>query len=523
MRALIAFLLVFGLTLPAHAKWYEASSDHFVIYADDSEDDVRTFAENLEKYHEAMEYVTQWEMEKPSPSNRVTIFVVGSERDLQRLYGEGGRNVGGFYTPRAGGSKAFVQDIQMKDGYPHFSTVILLHEYAHHFLISQSRFAMPRWLSEGAAEFFAATSFNSDGGVSLGRPAQHRAGELALSWRMPIEDLLEPDMEKEGLHRGFYGKAWGLYHLLVFSQERAGQLRDYRRRMAEGAGSLDAAQEAFGDLDQLETDLRNYLRQRRMYNFALGPERIPIGTVRIRELPEGEAEMMPIRIRSQRGVDAETAAEVLVDARKVAVKYPEDAGVLTALAEAEYDAGNDTEAIAAADAAIALDPGRANAYVQKGYALFRMAYEAEDTDTAFREAMKPFTALNAIENDHPLPLIYYYRSFAERGAEPNATARAALERAAELAPFDQSLWMNVAMMQATNGEIAKARASLQPVASAPHGRRAAKAAKAMLDALQTWEEGTPFDPSDPAYHPQLDEETADDAEGAGAGAEEETD
>mgnify|MGYP006200143097 CR=1 FL=1 len=28
--------------------------------------------------------------------------------------------------------------------------------------------------------------------------------------------------------------------------------------------------------------------------------------------------------------------------------------------------------------------------------------------------MKPFKALNAIENDHPLPLIYHYRSFAER-------------------------------------------------------------------------------------------------------------
>jgi hypothetical protein len=36
---------------PAHAAWHEASSDHFVIYADDSERDITTFAQQLEKYH----------------------------------------------------------------------------------------------------------------------------------------------------------------------------------------------------------------------------------------------------------------------------------------------------------------------------------------------------------------------------------------------------------------------------------------------------------------------------------------
>ena len=146
---LLATLFIFAS--PVQAKWHRASSEHFVIYADDSEDDVREFAENLEKYHAAMEVVTGREVATPSPSNRVTIFAVGSQRDIRRLAGSVEDNVAGFYVPRAGASRAFVQDIRNKSGYPDFSTVVLLHEYAHHFLISSSRYAMPRWLSEGAA------------------------------------------------------------------------------------------------------------------------------------------------------------------------------------------------------------------------------------------------------------------------------------------------------------------------------------------------------------------------------------
>ena len=66
--------------------------------------------------------------------------------------------------------------------------------------------------------------------------------------------------------------------------------------------------------------------------------------------------MMPVIIRSRRGVDDEGAKAVLTDARAIASRFPKDPAVLSALAEAEHDAGNDKEAIAAADAALADDP-----------------------------------------------------------------------------------------------------------------------------------------------------------------------
>ena len=497
LRSIALLIGLLCLPTPAWAEWYEATSDHFVIYADDREKDVREFAENLERYHSALNYLNNQAGEKPTPSNRVTIFVVGKQRDIRELAGTDNRNIAGFYIPRAGGSKAFVQDIRFTNGQPDFSLIVLLHEYAHHYFIANSSFAMPRWQSEGSAEFFASAMFGKDGSVSVGRIAYHRFGELRFADEVTLEELLDHELyerNKSKKYDSFYGRSWLLYHHLVFSPARTGQLRQYQLNIRNGMSSPDAARAAFGDLKQLERDLEIYQKQRSWTVFKLDPDKITTGPITLRALSEGEAAMMPVRIRSQRGVNAEQAAEVLIDARKVAALFPDDPGVLTALAEAEFDAGNDAAAIIAADKAIAADPARKNAYVQKGYALFRMAENADDQEAAFKQAMVPFTTLNKLENDHPLPLIYYYRSYAQRSIEPPVQAKRALIRASELAPFDKGLRFQAAMLHALDGRISVARSSLKSLANDPHGGRGAQIASRMLAALDKSEEGKPFRP-----------------------------
>lgn len=492
-RGLVAALAL-ALAHPALAAWHEASSDHFVIYADDKPANLKRYAENLERYHAAMAMLLGREIDKPSPSNRVVIYAVGSQKDIRALSNGGSKNIAGFYIPRAGGSRAFVQNLANEnDGdYPSFSTIVLLHEYAHHFLMSSSNFAMPRWLNEGSAEFFAATSFGKDGSVKMGRAAQHRVGELMYGDTLTVRNLLEANERRSGTGRGensFYGYSWLLYHYLTFRKDRAGQLREYQQAMVQGMSSLEAGEAAFGDLAKLNNEVRAYLRGGKTMTFVIPADRFAIGAVNVRALPAGEAEIMDVAIRSQRGVGAEQAAELVAEARAIAARYPDDAGVLTALAEAEYDAGNDAAAIDAATRALALDPQRANAYVQKGYALFRQAAKAENRAAAYVKAMEPFGQLNALENDHPIPLIYYYRSYVGRGAKPPENARAALERASQLAPFDTGLKFNVALMLLGEGKIELARAFLQPVAVNPHGGRMANNAQQLIEKLAGLPEG----------------------------------
>lgn len=486
MRIFALFLAPLALPSAACAAWLEASSEHFVVYADDSEKDIERFSRQLESYHKAMEIITRVETGTLSPSNRVTVFVVRNEREVRRLFGEDSRYIGGFYVPRAGGSLAIIPSVRARSRNIHHSMIVLLHEYAHHFLISNSRIPQPRWVSEGGAEFFASAEFERDGGMSLGRPAAHRAGELWYAREVKAEELLDPDAyekRRSGRYDAFYGKSWLLYHYLTFNEERSGQLRNYLVEMARGKSSREAAEAVFGDFEKLDDELERYMRQPRMLSMVFTAEQVASRPISVRRLREGEAEIMPVRIRSRRGVTAEQAAELLVDARKVAAGYSDDPAVLAALAEAEYDAGNDAEAIAAADKALALDPALINAYVQKGYALFRRAAEADDQDAAYREAIGPFVELNRIENDHPLPLVYFHRSFVERGVEPSELAQHGLERAAELASFDLGLRFSVAIQHLQGGRAAEARRDLIPIAYNPHGGEMAPLAQAMLGAL----------------------------------------
>lgn len=504
---------IFG-SMPAHAEWHRAESDRFIIYSDSRADDLEDFAETLERFHVALELETGRTVPIPSPSSRLTIYFVGTRDDLRQLYGARNSSVGGFYIPRANGSVAFVPNPRFgsaENGRGQLGTRLrrgrggartidralrtLLHEYTHHFLIASARHAMPRWLSEGAAEYFSSAMFHDNGAVDIGLPNNSRAWEISQAAEVSLEELLDYDLYRANRgtrYDAFYGRSWLLFHYLAFEPSRRGQLQTYWRAIAGGIDSLTAARQIFGDLDALSDELQAYGLRRDMSGIRYAASNISIGEVNVAPLSEGHAAMMPVIMQSDRGVDDEKALEVVTEARRIAERYDNDAEVFAALAEAEYDAGNDDAAIAAARRAIALDPTVTNAYVQQGYAMFRKAGSAEDADAAFAAAMVPFETLNSIEPDHTQPLIYYYRSFSARGAPPPADARVALEYATQLAPFDQGLAIEVAIMKAAEGEHDIARYLLGPVAADPHGGSRASAAQSMLDQLSTVPEGRRF-------------------------------
>jgi tetratricopeptide (TPR) repeat protein len=469
ITAAALFLLVSGDAL---ADWHEASSDHFVIYADESEKEIRKYSDRLERYYSAMTFVLSSRRPSPSPSNRVTIYVVRSERMVRKLYGGGdSRYVQGFYLPRAGGSLAIIPPIDVaSSGKASESELVLMHEYAHHFMAENAPYMVPRWYSEGFAEYFATAKFEKDGTVGLGLPAQHRAYELFESRDVSIERLLDSKLyaaKKSKNYDNFYGRSWLLFHYLFTADDRRKQIVDYLNRLNRGEAELAAATAAFGDLKALDKALEGYLRQRQMQYLRIPPDRLTVGKITVRKLGEAEGASMPVRIRSKRGVNEKIAAEVVLEGREVAEKYPMEPAVQAALAEAEFDAGDDEAAIRAADKALAAAPGNMTALIQKGYALTRIAIETK-AEEAWLAARKHFVSVNRIENDHPIPLIYYYLSFVEQGKEPPKAALDGLEWALELAPYDASVRMMVASRQMHDKRFAEAIRTISPLAYHPH-------------------------------------------------------
>ncbi len=487
----LSSLLLVAIPVAASAEWHEASSDHFLVMADQNEKDVREFTERLERFHSAVLYVLRREEAPPSPSNRVTIYVVRSAGQVRKLAGDKTGFLQGFYQARAGGSVAFTSRVESDGKDLTQSEQILFHEYAHHVMHGVSEWATPRWLSEGFAEFFSTARFEKDGGVGLGLPAHHRAAELFYAKDVPIEALLDSETYKKRKTKAydeFYGRSWLLYHYLQLSGKRHGQLTNYRLALAKGSSEMEAATAAFGDLQVLDKELKAYLNQSRISYLPIPGDKLKAGAITVRKMREAEAEIMPVILESKRGVNDETAKILLPRAQAVSAKYPNDPAVLSALAEAEHDAGNFASALAAADKALTMSPKLVNAHVQKIYALSRIAENAEDREAAWKHVRKAVTALNRVETDHPIPLIFYYRSLQGSGKDITEVAAHGLERALELAPYDQNVRWQVVQQLIDEEAYSTAYRMLMPLANDPHNRSEDNPAIALLDEIkQKWD------------------------------------
>lgn len=455
----------------AHAEWLEASSDHFLIYGDQDEKTVKRFAERLERFHAAMVYFYGTERTKPSPSNRVTIFVVSSAAQVREVAGTKNRYLAGIYIARAGSSVSVIPKLRAASTQELSGETILYHEYAHHFMTALTERAYPRWFVEGFAEFFAGVQFEPNGAVRLGVPAHHRAMELFHAREVPIRRLLDFDGgigDAKSGYDSFYGRSWLLFHYLQMEPERAQQLSKYGQLLAAGRSAIEAAEGAFGDFDQLEKDMESYLRRRKINVLELDHSKVATGPFTVRKLRPGEAAMMPIMIESKVGVSSEEAKSLVPAARKVADRHPDDPAVLAALAEVEFDAGNDDAAIAAADRALAIDPQRINAHIQKGYALKRKVRNGVLPKEFSKDVRMQFIKANKVENDHPIPLVQFYLGYMEEGQRPTKNAIDGLERALQLAPFDPSLRWLVVQQMISDERFKEAALTLAPLAYSPH-------------------------------------------------------
>lgn len=480
-----ALLLVCGAS--AHAAWYEAKSKHFTIYSEQSPKALEAFAGRLEKFDKAVRLVRNMDDPPVGDAGRVTIFVLADENAVSKIAVGQSSSIAGLYLPRAEGSVAFVP--RKTSGAPDdpwnmSAETVFFHEYAHHLMLQNTDAALPSWLVEGFAEFFSGVDFPKNGTVQLGMPANHRAAGLLYLEKEKIEDLLtkSPDFGGNGDNaERFYGRAWVLTHYLTFDPSRAGQLATYVAKVNSGIGLLQSAKESFGDLGKLDHDLDHYLNANRFQFLSVSNLQLDNISVALRPLREGEAAIVPIRIRSARGVDDKTAPEVAALARGAAAAYPTDPAVQRELAEAEFDERNYPASLQAAEKALAADPKLLKALIYRGRAQMELA--ASNPRPDWDSIRQNFLDANRLDTEDPESLMLYYESFGRAGVRPTANAIQALQYAMVLAPQDKSLRMMVVDELINSGKFGDARNMLAPLAYDPHSAANRKRAQRLMDAL----------------------------------------
>lgn len=477
-------LLLALLTLPgvAHADWQRAESKHFVVYSNGKPADLKAYAAELERFDKAMRVLRDLPDPPLAPVLRVTVYVVADMREMERLSGLG---IGGFYMARQSGAVAFVpQRAGAQSGivYRGFEPqVILFHEYAHHFMFSMApNAAYPKWFTEGFAEFHSTARIDPDGAVTFGAPPRSTEqlldGNPIRMERMLMADTLRLSDTEFG---GLYARGWLLLHYLTFGGKREGQLAAYLAAINSGKGPAEAGA-VFGDLDTLDRELGRY-KLGALRTVTLNPAALTIGPVTVTALTPGEDATMSVRLRSEAGVNRETAPGVYEDAKRLCGRFPNDPGAQTVLAEAAFDAKDYAGAEAAADRAIAADPARYGAWLYKARARMAVAVAAKDTSRETWNAIRKLIGVaNRGDPDNPEPLILYYWSYTDIGQAPTPTARQGLYRAFMLAPQIASVRLLAARSYLAEGQPQMARMILQPLAFAPHNGKLAQEATALI-------------------------------------------
>ena len=487
MRRLILSLSIL-FAAPAHAEWWEARTDHFIIYSKSSEGDAKKFAETLERFDLSLRSLQQIKPDaRLSDARKVKIFRAGNIVDISVLAGDQDSGVAGFYIPRLE-PVAFVparETIQTRTELDPLT--VLKHEYTHHFMFRHfGESAYPSWYVEGFAETMSTIDFKPDGSFHLGNVPQARGDALVGKYKSFLgysvqKMLLNENRPTQEDTYARYTYGWLFTHYMTFEPSRSGQLATYLRLLNNGVAARDAANQAFGDLGKLEAEVSRYKKANRFMGADVKPGNYHPPVVSMRRLGPDEEAAMPIEMLTKRGVTLKQAKDVARDARAVAAKYPRSFAAQLELAEAELDARNPAAAEQAAIAAIALQPASAEALYLRG----NVALERGKADPSqYAAARQWFAKAYDADRDHPGPLVGNYLSYSKAGQAAPESAIIGLEHAYRLAPYDGDLRVTLARQLLTEKKLDLAKMLLLPLALSPHESKQAAALNEVVELIK---------------------------------------
>lgn len=463
-------LILFMPAVPAHAEWREATSEHFVVESDGSEAQLVRLTQRLEAVHWMLTQLTG--VTPGDDAQRVRIVLVSNIGQVQRALAGSDGTVAGFYRPHINGAIAVVPRSEGD-----FSTVILFHEYAHHFMLQYLQRVYPPWLVEGFAEFVSTASFETAGHISVGRPAQHRAAELDFVEWTPVPRMLaRPSATDRRAGVASYGQYWLAAHYFIMDSGRRRRLNDYLNAWSSGTDYDQALRMLTGDIETIDGPLRAYLRNRR-FNFSRLPlpERVSAPPV-VRIMSAGEAAIVQLSLLSRSGMDDEEQADFLSRLDQVHARFPNDAAVNMLRANAYFEFDKWPEAIAAADSVLAAVPDDRAATILRARAAIhaRSENDAPITATEASALRRPIIAANRADPNDPVALLGFAESFALLRQDNVLSTVQAWIRATELVPQIDSLRMTAVLTLLSGDQFPRerrlevARTLLVPLAYAPH-------------------------------------------------------
>ena len=475
----VAFLAgLMMISAPARAEWWEAETAHFVVRSEASEAATREFALELERFDRALRLLQgmSTEEEDIGRANKPTVYRFGYAKDIAIMIGASGSGVAGFFIPRAGASVGFAPvksaKIETKSASMREDRrnqldprSVLFHEYTHYFMMQHFPGAYPRWYVEGYAELMATMRINDDGSYHVGDPPQYRAFQIFEMRDFPLKEMLDPDYRLSGLDGlQHYATGWLLTHYMSFDPARLEKLRAYLKAIGKGENGLEVATREFGDLGELQSQLRKY-KKGPFPGFDISAGNVP-PKVALRRITGIEEAAIREEMRLMRGpLDTDDAKDIALDVGRLLASDADNLHLLGLLGRAQIGARQYAEAEGTGAKIVALDEANRDGWMIRAAAGLGLATSDPVKAVAARDHA---TQAAKLDRTDPRPLILYYLSYIRAQETPSETAVLALETAFKQAGSDATYRLLVAHQMLLDNRLDTARHVLMPIAFRGH-------------------------------------------------------
>jgi tetratricopeptide (TPR) repeat protein len=280
----------------ASEQWTQVTSDHFSLITDSNEKEGRHTLDQLER----MRWVFGKFFPNLNTDNAIPINVLAVKNGKvfegllppDRL-GKNQLQLAGMFM-RSPDKNYILLRLGLNVEHPYSA---VYHEYTHQ-QIAAGHLRLPLWLNEGMAEFMQNTEFR-DKDVVVGEASREEVLYLRQNSLIPLSVLFKVDNNSPYYHEEqkgsvFYAESWALTHYLMMNDHTThnATISRYAHLVSNGADSVTAAQQCFGDLKLLENALRAYIDHGRYMALALSSAAAPIdeSNFKTRALTQADAE-----------------------------------------------------------------------------------------------------------------------------------------------------------------------------------------------------------------------------------------
>lgn len=297
LNLLVLLFSLFAVLSRASNKpenWLQVTSPHFTIFCNGSEKQARNIADHFERMR--LLFHTGFPKLKVDPAVPIVVIAVKDNKDFRMLEPEaylakGQLQLAGLFL-RAPDKNYVLLRLDANGEHP-YATVY--HEYTH-LMFSSADEWLPLWLNEGMAEFYENTELHEKDTV-VGEPSPGNILWLRQNRLLPLTTLLTVDHNSPYYHEEqkgsiFYAESWALTHYLQVKdmENKTNRIADYALLVSNHVDPVTAATRAFGDLNQLQSSLQDYIAQANFQAFRVG-KRLELDdtTLNAQPIPETRA------------------------------------------------------------------------------------------------------------------------------------------------------------------------------------------------------------------------------------------